>query len=451
VTDPYTSLARQLKAAAERQESGRGGRRLWSWRLRRAPAVAIAVALVLVGGAVALAATGLLEGAPVKPEVERSAVRGNGLPLAGQTGGVVLRAADPSGGLPWGMRVLRTTRGQICLQVGRVDGSRLGELGTDSAFGDDGRFHALTADVLPPGYGGSSGQVECHPFGRTLIAEDAYADRNAVRLLPEEFPERPGRTPVTPPTANLRTLAYGLLGPHAVSVTFRTPTGLRTVPARGPGGAFLIVEPGGYVESRSRVGDSILGEASSRSVSVIGPSAPGNRSIVTAVTFRFGARLCSQGTGAPVHASCPTVRPRIRGGFLRPTRDLHQRIELTLLRQSVAACRAAYLLNPCYKGRLEFRAPYAVTSASSDYTIQGFASCPVGGRPETGWSLERDVRARETIRTTSLGLFVLTPGCLAHEGFEVQYGPTFGAPGPPHAPVMLGKVRLSEATVPSAG
>jgi hypothetical protein len=31
------------------------------------------------------------------------------------------------------------------LQVGRVDGTQLGELGLDNAFGDDGRFHALLA------------------------------------------------------------------------------------------------------------------------------------------------------------------------------------------------------------------------------------------------------------------------------------------------------------------
>ena len=64
------------------------------------------------------------------------------------------------------MRIEHTTRGQLCMQVGRVDGGRLGELGVDSAFGSDGRFHALPATVLPPGYGGSAGQVECDQTGR---------------------------------------------------------------------------------------------------------------------------------------------------------------------------------------------------------------------------------------------------------------------------------------------
>ncbi len=450
-TDPYTSLARELLAAAERQASPRGRRFAWVARLRRAPVAAIAAMLVLVGGAVAIAATGLLEGAPVKPEVQRSPVRANGLPLAGQGRGLLARVADPAGGLPWGLRVLRTTRGQVCLQVGRVEGSRLGELGTDSAFGDDGRFHALAADILPPGYGGSSGQVDCVASGVTLVEEDAEADRNAVRLLPEEFPDRPRGPQVTPPTANLRTLAYGVLGPHAVSVTFRTPHGLQTVPVNAPQGSFLIVEPGGYIKGGSLVGGGFLGEASPHSVSAVAPSLLRSRAIVTAATFRFGGKLCSQGAGGPVHARCPTVRTHYTRASLHPIRDLHREVELSLLRQSPSACRAAYLLDPCYKGQLQFQAPYAVASATHDYTVQSFAHCRAGGRPETGWSLERDVKAGETIRTTSLGLFVLTPRCLAHEGFEVQYGPTFGAPGGQRAPVILGKVLLSEARIPSAG
>lgn len=443
MTDPYASLARQLAAAARRQEGRNNGSRFWMGRLRRGPAVVIAVVLVLVGGAAAVAASGLLEGAPVKPEAGRSAVHGNGLPL-GKAGGLAVRTVDPSRGLSWGMRVVHTTRGQVCVQVGRVDGSRLGELGTDSAFGDDGRFHALSASVLPPGYGGSSGQVECIPSGRTLIAEDAYADSNAVRLLPEEFPELRGAQ-VTPPTANLRTLAYGLLGPHALSVTYRTPAGLHTAPVHGPEGSFLIVEPGGYVNSPTRLGVSVLGEASSRSVDVTAPVALDGRSIVTAVAFRFGSRLCSEGVGSPVRAKCPSLRPNVRRTPFASPRDLHRKIELTLLAQSPAACRAAYLLDPCYKGQLEFRAPYAVTSATSDYEIRGFARCTAGGRPETGWSLERDVKAQEIIRTTSLGLFALTPNCLTNEGFEVRYGPAFAA-RPSQGSVIVGKVRLSEAT-----
>ena len=167
------------------------------------------------------------------------------------------------------MRVFHTTRGQVCMQVGRVQSGQLGVLGLDSAFDSDGRFHALPTDALPPGYGGSSANVECVEAGQTLIFEDANADRSAERLLPEEFrPPLHGRRGELPPARDLRTLAYGVLGPHAVSVTYRTSTGLRTVPVTGADGAFLIVEPAGLIDSSSPIGGSVGGEASAASVDV---------------------------------------------------------------------------------------------------------------------------------------------------------------------------------------
>ena len=89
-------------------------------------------------------------------------------------------------------------------------------------------------------------------------------------------------------------------------------------------------------------------------------------------------------------------------------------------------------------------------SRATEYSIEGFATCKAGGRPETSWSLRGNVRAHEAIRTTSLGLFVLTPSCLSSEGFEVTYlnlqGPSAGAP---HESVIVGTVTLSKATLPN--
>ena len=140
-----------------------------------------------------------------------------------------------------------------------------------------------------------------------------------------------------------------------------------------------------------------------------------------------------------------------------PTRSLHAPIHITLLPQLRAACNAAFLLYPCYKGEVGFTAPYAVTSAATgyprvaEYAIDGFATCKAGGRPETGgWGLQRNVRAHETLRTTSLGRFVLTPSCAAREGFEVTYlnrqAPSASAP---HESVIVGTVTLSKATLPN--
>lgn len=449
MTDPYASLAAELTAAAERLEARRPGHgAVRTWLSRRINVAAAAAALGLAGGAVAVAATGVLDGAPVKPEVQPAPGAGNGIPVSGGAARLALRVTDPDGGLPWGLRVLHTTRGQVCVQVGLVQGEQLGELGVDSAFGSDGRFHVLPADVLPPGYGGSSSDVECVAPGQTLIFEDANADRSAERLLPEEFTGPPSALPRNvPPTQDLRALAYGLLGPHAVSVTYRTPVGLRTVPVSGPDGVFLILEPAGYIASTSTVGGSTSGEASPASVEVTPPVA--TPSLISAVTFRFGTYVCSQGSGAPVSRPCPTRRAITPRGWFRPTRSLNAQVGLTLLAQTHAACSAAFLTYPCYKGRVSFTAPYAVTAAGTDYEIEGLAKCSTGGRPETSWSLERDVSVHEAVKTDSLGLFDFTPACATAEAFQVSYINRRGrSAGSPHESVIVGKVTLAQATLP---
>jgi hypothetical protein len=453
--DPYETLGRELAAAAERQRSGAPKRRL-SWFSNRLHALAVAAALLLSGGAVALAATGLLSGSPVKQEVPPSAAAGNGLPLAGAPTRLALHAADPGGGLPWGLRVEHTSRGQLCMQVGRVDGGQLGELGLDSAFDNDGRFHALGATILPPGYGGSANQAECIPDGQTVIVEDINADRSGVRLLPAEFSVPPPKhlgerlhPTGVPPVADLRALAYGVLGPHAVSVTFRTPTGMRTIPVSRPDGGFLIVEAAGYIKSDDTIGGSIGGTAQQRSVDVGLADRPGP-GMITAATFRFAGHLCSQGLGAPVARACPMRRisvprrPRIR--------RLDEPVHLMLLAQSRAVCDAAYLTSPCYKGQVSFVAPYAVSSTGSEYDIEGIAKCKLGGRVETSWSLERDVKAHELVKTDSLGRFVYAQSCASTEKFQVSYVKRAGllaVPAPEE--VILGAVSLGQATLPGGG
>ncbi len=443
MTDPYDLLATELRAAAARRSGGgTANGRVRAWLSHRTRAGVVAALLALGGGAGAVAATGLLQGAPVKPEVAPVATAGNGLPVGAEK--LSILAADPSGGLPWGLRVLHTTRGQTCVQVGRVEGSELGELGLDSAFGDDGRFHPLPASVLPPGYGGSQGQVECVTSGQTTTVVDLNADRSGVRLLPQEFTGPPGATPKLPPKSDLRALAYGLLGPHAVSVTYATPSGPHTIAVTGRDGAFLIVQPA-FIPSTDTVGGSDSGEATASSVNAIGPVGR-STALILAATFRFGTRICSEGTGGPLHPACPLNRSRPVPAHVQ-TRRLHQPVRLVLLAQPRAVCDAAYLKFPCYRGRVEFTAPYTVSSASSDYSIQGVSRCKIGGRPETSWNLERDVRAHQKVQTDSLGLFVYTPSCARNERFEVQYLGRAGLAGARDGRVILGSVALSEAVL----
>jgi hypothetical protein len=450
MTDPYTSLGRTLAAAAERQEAHRSGQDsgVRAWLSHRLNTAVVAAALLLAGGAVAVAATGVLTGSPVKPEVPSSPVLGNGLPVPDGPGLPVLRAADPDGGLPWGMRILSTTRGQVCVQVGRVQNGRLGELGLDGVFGDDGRFHVLAPDVLPPGYGGGSSTAECMTRGETLIYEDPTADRSAARLLPEEF----GGHPQLPPLHDLRLLSFGLLGPHAVSVTYRTPAGLRTVPVSHPYGAFLIimraVRPARPFAGGA-TGGSTSGEANATSVDVGLPSWR-TSAVVSAVTFRFGSHLCSQGSGSPLHTRCPMHLAIPPKSWSVPKRSLRALVHLTLLAQSHVACSAAFLTDPCYKGAIEFTAPYAVTTAATDYLVEARAKCKVGGRPETSWGLERDVKLHETVKAVSLGLFKFTPACASKEVFKVTYqNPRGPSAHSPHESVIVGTVAMSKATYPN--
>lgn len=440
MSDPYATLGRQLAAVAERLDSHRTANgRARAWLSHRRGAAAVAAVLLMAGGTAAIAATGLLSGAPVRPEVSLSPVAGNGVPVSGSAEHLLLSVPDPSGGLPWGMRVFATTRGQICAQVGRVSDGQLGELGLDSAFGNDRRFH-----VLRPGYGASTGQLECIAAGEPVIVEDLNADRSAMRLIPEEF-RPPHEHRKVPPIRDRRALAYGLLGPHAVSVTYRTSGGLRTVPVHGPHGAFLIIEPAGYIKSFSLVGGSVEGQATASSVQVTGPDA---KAMISAVAFRFGAKLCSQGTGSPIRTPCPARPVNEPQSWLTPTRSLRVPISLRLLAQSPAACKRAFLRGPCYKGELAFTAPYAITTASAEYMIQTRATCQSGGRP-AGWSYNRDVRRGEVVRTDSLGLFAFTASCAAHESFQVIYqnprGPSAAAP---HESVIVGTVSMSKATRP---
>src|SRR4051812_37754009 len=141
-------LERELFDAAERLEAPRHARR---WRRRGAPVLVALGSLVVVGGAVA-AATGLLAtGDPVPPQrgpaLVAPAKPKTGFTLAG------VRAVDPEGGPDWGIGTYDARVGATCVVVGRVQNGRLGVVGRDGVFADDGLFHALAP--------GAQGNVGC--------------------------------------------------------------------------------------------------------------------------------------------------------------------------------------------------------------------------------------------------------------------------------------------------
>jgi hypothetical protein len=530
----------------------------------------VVLVLVLATAAITLAATGvILTGSPVGTVRAPIATAGEGIPVAGGARLLPLRAPDPAGGLPWGMRIIHTTRGLICVQIGRVYGNQLGQLGVDGAFHDDGRFHPLPADALPDTLGNVGGWMagNCSSPGETYAGDSVGLELNAATS--------PGPGAGVP--ADRREISFGLLGVHAESITYREGSRTHTQRVLPGVGAYLIVQR--YTSGRPLGGVS----------ETVGRDEPGNYSgpagpngALTAITYSYAGRTCvdrgnlrlaSCGLSEvppPRPAALPVVHEPLRahlqihdhvitsaqisfrapypvtnaqesysvtalicphglagegsradvargalvslsvGGVLshacgravtfkveyvtfagglpqptslgsitiheppgtrpaplpkrvveqerrsNPTRSLHAPIHLTLLPQTRTACKAAFLLYPCYKGDVGFTAPYAVTSAATgysraaEYSIRGFATCKAGGRPETSWGLRRDISAHETIKTTSLGLFVLTPSCLSSEGFEVTYLNRQGrSAGAPHQSVIVGIATLSEATLPN--
>jgi hypothetical protein len=234
--DALDGFGEQLVAAAARRRGYRY-RPAHGLARRGVRAALIAGALLLVAAAVAAAAGVFATGTPVRPPsgMRLSPTDAYGTPLPGSVSLLAVSVPDPAGGPPWGLRYQRTTRGYGCLQVARLLDGRLGVLGEDGAFGDDGRFHPL-----PPGIFG--------PFACSVI-EPIVGARMAVGLaatasgLPPMPCGRRGRPCPGYGTGDQRVLYYGLLGPQATSVTYRDPHGaLHTIPTVGPDGAYLVVE-----------------------------------------------------------------------------------------------------------------------------------------------------------------------------------------------------------------
>jgi hypothetical protein len=209
-------------------------RRRW-WR----PGVAL-VALPPAVAAVAVAATtGVLSGEPVKnpPGVHPSPKSGVGV-VVGPGRLLGARAADPDGGPEWGVRLVKTSRGFGCLQLGRVVDGKLGVLGRDGSFGNDGKFHERGPEVLA--------ETNCQQpdaAGHVFIAVNYVGipdsgDAAGCAARAYKLNTRP-----LCPAGSLRTIHYGLLGPQGRAVTYVGPDGkvVRQL-ATGPEGAYLVVK-----------------------------------------------------------------------------------------------------------------------------------------------------------------------------------------------------------------
>jgi hypothetical protein len=360
---PLEAFEAELSRVVE-QPAGDPARRWPRLPIRRRARWGLILALtavVLAGGTISLAATGvILTGSAVPATAPVGPSEGVGDPSSSRL--LPLRVADPAGGLPWGMRIVETSRGLVCAQVGRVHDGQLGELGSDGAFGNDGLFHPFPAGVVQTFPGGSTedgteiegGTCTLAPsgarataWGSAVAAELWGVDRNAA----------PSRAHSVLPAGQGRDISYGLLGPHAMSVTYREGSAVRTEPVVPGVGAYLVVQ-------RAGAGSDHEGSGEAPGTQTPGEG-PGTDGAVTTITYSVNGTTCENGydarTGAkvaigracPSPSAPPPVAQTAQAGRFKLDTQVHLRV------------RSHRVL----AAEISFTAPFAVRGAAEGYSL----------------------------------------------------------------------------------
>jgi hypothetical protein len=369
----------------------------------------VALALVLATAAITLAATGvILTGSPVGTARAPIATVGEGIPVAGGSQLLSLRAPDPNGGLPWGMRIIHTTRGLICVQIGRVYDDRLGQLGVDGAFHDDGRFHPLPTDALPGDLANVAGSMagDCASPGSTYAGDSVGLELSATS------PHSGDGVP-----ADRREISFGLLGVHAVSITYREGAQTRTQPVLPGVGAYLIVQR--YTSGRPLESFS---ESDGRDEPGNYSSPAGPNGALTAITYSYAGRSCVD-RGNLRLASCGLSEVPPPPPVKLPIVHEPLHVQLHIHNHVIASAQ------------ISFHAPYPVTNAEESYSV----SATVCHRELAGESSRADL-ARGALVTIPVGE-ALSEACSRAVQFTVEYVSFAG--GLPR-PTRLGSVTIHE-------
>jgi hypothetical protein len=391
-------LRRALVAAAaelDRAERGAAAARPRPRPRRGAPAgrvIAIALLALLAAAALGAAATGLLASGPdVQPRSGKPPRPTTAYGVA--TGPIAppLRVADPSGDpLAWGLRSFRTTRGYVCLQLGRMQGDQLGIVGRDGAFGDDGRFHALGPQVLDRG-----GCVPLDEHGHGFLAVHGADYAGSALAGYCGFGSRPRCG-----TTGHRSVDYGLLGPHATSITYRSASGAPRTIAVTPGtGAYLIVLPSQKPKTMSGPGRRTDADLFSQT--------PSSRTILT-VAYDDGT-VCHVRHLPGSAGGCPAkgyVALRVR----QPTRP---EVATPVSARVTRDARGRAVLH------VAFRARVATTGARAAYNVEVFPRGGGGCQANiSGHPLGRDVAAGQHV---GVAIPLHGPPCARGYRIELDY------------------------------
>jgi len=374
--------------------------------------VALLFAGLLAMAAVAYAATSLIEtGAPVKSEERFSRAVGAGVAIPKGEGLLGIAAPDPAGGPPWTMRVYKTSRGLGCVQVGRLVGGRIGVLGEDGAFNDDGRFHPLPVQASQA----EGGCVLLDGHGHAFLGVSRYGapasglPYGCDRLGSRVAGERCWRS-------DPRDVFYGLLGPKARGITYSVGGETHTIPTVGKEGAYLIVE---------RTPAKVVARGVGAGVSSAVPAGGGTLGAIRLpqpirVVRYSGGRTCAIGQFRD--------RGRHGGECVPPVGYVAQDVHLPSAPELASAVEAKGLLAPLPAGyvpkgrvaqlQVSFVARVAVRSALSGYSVS--LQAPNTGRckdrgVQANTQLGRNVRTGERVEVTlfsgsadARGMF---PGC----------------------------------------
>jgi hypothetical protein len=390
---------------AEAAEAGRGRRPFPRLRGRRRFIAVVAAALLIGTGA--LAAAGVIgDGTPLRPAPHSPHNPSEGLGVVRAGTGVMLPLLvdDPAGGPPWGARFVSTTRGLGCLQIGRVVDGRVGVLGQDGAFANDGRFHPLSINYFgsgsvvgpfPCGTLDAKGHAFAHIYMHGVAASGLVLPSSAQRgCAPNKAYHRGGITIPRCPSGDLRAITTGMAGPQAVSVTYRDRGQIKTLNTVGSQGAYLIVR---------RV---------SPSERQLGTFEPGGAGALVAINYSDGTG-CRLKRFAMLNQTCPPVG----------------RVEPPAVRRAEVAAPVSVRIGKGHFGRAvvaSFVARKAVTDARAAYTWTLRLSGPqVNCRAIVSGPALRNVKVGERVE-----FHQPTDGCrgVFHGKVEYHYGLSEGQP-----------------------
>jgi hypothetical protein len=325
MSDYFSTLKQGLGDAVERRAHLPWYSRL---RLRHGRALVVVVAALVV----ATPAVGAVSGwfSVGKPNPAPPAKPGFlfGLEKPGSSRLLPLRVADPDSGPPWGLRLVKTSRGDTCVQLGRVENGQVGSLGIYGAWHNDSRFHAISPKDDGADQCGSTDAVGYGYVNRGVLGEQASANPTPegcrlpqyLSLMGRHGPpgfHPPASTRPGCPAGAGRVVFFGLLGPDATSVTYRKPGGsLATERTTGGVGAYLLVFP--YTEATCyQYSHSAQGAVSCDSISMDGVS-PGEPGAVTKITYKDG-HSCSLSPPAKLEAAYKAFDARVLAKLGRPT------------------------------------------------------------------------------------------------------------------------------------